>query len=55
MRKILFARAALCVFAGNAFTDETIRYRGALHVVSATFQDVADADGPQMGSVGPLS
>jgi hypothetical protein len=51
MRKILFASAALCVFACNAFADETISYRGAVHVVAATFQDVSDADGHQIGVI----
>jgi hypothetical protein len=51
MRKLLLVTATACAFSTSAFADETIKYRGTLHVVSATFQDVADSDGHQMGVI----
>jgi hypothetical protein len=49
--KSLLITVALLAIPAAAFADETIKYRGTLHVISATFQDVTDADGHQMGVI----
>ena len=51
MKKSLLATAALVAVSSTAFADETIKYRGTLHIVAANTQDVGDVDGHTMSVI----
>jgi hypothetical protein len=48
---LLVTAAAVCAFSASASADETIKYRGVLHIVAAQTQDVGDVEGHTMSLI----
>jgi hypothetical protein len=45
MKNFLLVTAAACAFSASAFADETLKYKGVVHIVAANTQDVGDVEG----------
>jgi hypothetical protein len=49
VKKLLFAIIAVCAFAGNALSDETLKYQSIYHVTLLQGKEIGDAAGHGVG------